>query len=96
MVERRELKNDNETGELFKRPKVFHNTKTNVVIMLFGVCENGNYFGARLNFRDSQILNHNVAEFEPDAFWKAVALEEVKEIDVLELPAMKAMQAQNN
>lgn len=89
MVSERTLINDNETGELFKRPLVFHNTKTDGVIMLFGVCENGNYFGARLNFSDSSISSHNIAEFVPDAFWKIVSLDEVKEIDVLELPALK-------
>lgn len=92
MVERRELKNDNEIGELFKRPKVFHNTKTNVVIMLFGVCENENYFGAKLGFFDSYIVNTNVAEYKPNTFWKLVSLDEVKEIDVTELPALKINQ----
>lgn len=95
-VEPRELKNDNETGELFIRPKCFHNTKTGVVIMLYGVCENGNYFGAKLGFGDTHILNTNVAEFFPAAFWRLVSLDEVKEIDILELPAMKAMNAENN
>lgn len=89
MVQPRTLKNDNETGELFIRPLVFHNTKTNRVILLFGVCEDGKYLGVRFNFADSHILKNNVTEFDPDTFWKGVSLEEVKEIDVLALPGLK-------
>jgi uncharacterized CHY-type Zn-finger protein len=89
MVIHREFENDNETGELFKRCLAFHNTKTDTVILVYGVCKNGYYACHRLNYYDTHLLNINYVEMFPAFFWKAVAFDEVVEIDVCELPGMQ-------
>ena len=88
-VFRREIKNP-EGKDILDRPLVFHHTKEDSCLMVFAVGANGDLFCARLGFHDTHVLNHNVFYATPDAFWQLLAYDDVREIDVLDLPFFKA------